>query len=207
MSRWPMPASLPALLRGCASRMKTRSALLLVFMIAVPAAAMFSHRIPADVRRTLREQMGRLTAAVSPAKPVAGHAAAAAVPGPSINPAAVAAAPVAAPVAAVAPPAPFDPRPASAESGAEDVAGRLAKLGAIGFECRPLAGGGGAHVASCSVPLDGSGQLLRVFHGTGGDARSAAISLLDDVESWRHRAGLQRAAAEPVGAGERSLRF
>jgi hypothetical protein len=85
--------------------------------------------------------------------------------------------------------------------------GQLTRLGAIGFECRPLAGGGGAHVASCSVPLDGSGQLMRVFHVTGGDARSAAIALLDDVASWRHRAGMQRAAAEPVGAGDRSLRF
>lgn len=200
--------------------MKTRSALLLIFMIAVPAAAMFSHRIPADVRRMLREQMGRLTAAVVPAKPVAGNDTAAglttgsAAPGPAISPPAEDPAPVAAPVAAVAPPVvvdprptALDPRPAVAESAAEDVAGRLAKLGAIGFECRPLAGGGGAHVASCSVPLDGSGQLLRVFHVTGGDARSAAISLLDDVASWRHRAGMQRAAAEPVGAGGRSLRF
>jgi hypothetical protein len=54
--------------------MKTRSALLLVFMIVVPAAAMFSHRIPADVRRAIREQMGRLTAAVLPAKPAPARA-------------------------------------------------------------------------------------------------------------------------------------
>lgn len=193
--------------------MKTRSALLLVFMIVVPAAAMFSHRIPADVRRALREQMGRLTAAVLPAKPAPARAGGAAALGPAIDPPGVAAVPASAPAlvaatgAVVVAPAPVDPRPASAESGAEDVVGQLTRLGAIGFECRPLAGGGGAHVASCSVPLDGSGQLMRVFHVTGGDARSAAIALLDDVASWRHRAGMQRAAAEPVGAGDRSLRF
>jgi hypothetical protein len=184
--------------------MKTRSALLLVFMIVVPAAAMFSHRIPADVRRAIREQMGRLTAAVLPAKPAPARAGGAAALGPAIDPPGVAAVPASAPAlvaatgAVVVAPAPVDPRPASAE---------LTRLGAIGFECRPLAGGGGAHVASCSVPLDGSGQLMRVFHVTGGDARSAAIALLDDVASWRHRAGMQRAAAEPVGAGDRSLRF
>jgi hypothetical protein len=178
--------------------MKTRSALLVVFMIAVPAAAMFSHRIPADVRRSLRQQVGRLTAAVSAAEPVAvvspGAAAAAptTVEGPLPTPRGAS-------QAATAP-----PRPAAPRGGADVIADELARLGAIGFECRPIAGGRGEHVATCSVPLDGSGQLLRVFHVTGIDARSATASLLDDVTAWRDRAGLPRAA---TALGAPPLRF
>ena len=184
--------------------MKTRSALLVVFMIAVPAAAMFSHRIPADVRRSLRQQVGRLTAAVSPAQTVVsgtGRAEPVAAttsgePGPDPRVASQ----------AQAPPRPVSP-PAGPRAGDREIAGELARLGAIGFECRPIAGGRGEHVASCSVPLDGSGQLLRVFHVTGGDARSATASLLDDVTAWRDRVGAPSAAVAPAAAGARPLRF
>ena len=181
--------------------MKFRSALLVAFMVAVPAAAMFSHRIPAEVRRSIRDQMSRLPAALSPAKPAeAGGRTAGRTEPPIVEGPVVAA-------AAGTPPGPAAPPVAAAETDPNDVLGRLARLGAIGFECRPIAGGGGEHVASCSVPLDGSGQLLRVFHVTGSDARSAAIALLDDVGAWRDRAGLHRAAAEPARAGEQPLRF
>jgi hypothetical protein len=181
--------------------MKFRSALLVAFMVAVPAAAMFSHRIPAEVRRSIRDQMARLPLALSPAKPAeadgrtAGRTESPIVEGPVVA------------AAAGTRPGPAAPPVAAAETNPNDVLGRLARLGAIGFECRPIAGGGGEHVASCSVPLDGSGQLLRVFHVTGSDARSAAIALLDDVGAWRDRAGLHRAAAEPARAGEQPLRF
>lgn len=185
--------------------MRTRSALLLAFMIAVPAAAMFSHRIPAHVRRSIREQVGRLTAAVSPAKPAPPAARGAAAQESAVADEAVA---TAMPVIGSAPVPGFSaPGLPAAGSGTDNAAGRLAQLGAIGFECRPIAGGGGAHVASCSVPLDGSGQLLRVFHVTGADARTAATSLLDDVVAWRDRAGLRRAAADPARAVEPPLRF
>jgi hypothetical protein len=181
--------------------MKIRSALLVAFMIAVPAAAMFSHRIPADVRRSIREQVGRLTAGLaSPKSPEGGGRMA------DVKEATLAEGPVAA-VGTASGPGPAAALVAAPQADGSDVSGRLARLGAIGFECRPIAGGGGEHVASCSVPLDGSGQLLRVFHVTGGDARSAANCLLDDVVAWRDRAGLQRAAAEPARAGAPPLRF
>lgn len=183
--------------------MRTRSALLLVFMIAVPAAAMFSHRIPADVRRSVREQMGRLTAALSPVKPVPLGARGAATEESAVADEALAAA-----TSVVAPARDsFSPGLRAEKDGAEDAAGRLAQLGAIGFECRPIAGGGGSHVASCSMPLDGSGQLLRVFHVTGADAHTAATFLLDDVVAWRDRTDVRKAKAEPSRAVERSLRF
>ena len=183
--------------------MKTRSALLILFMIAVPAAAMFSHRIPADVRRSLRQQVARLTAAVSPAQPVVGGTG-----GMAATPAPTSEEPLpAARVASQATAATAAPQPASPRGGGPDIAGELARLGAIGFECRPIAGGRGEHVATCSVPLDGSGQLLRVFHVTGSDARSATASLLGDVAAWRDRAGLARGAAAPAALGEQPLRF
>ena len=184
--------------------MKFRSALLVAFMVAVPAAAMFSHRIPADVRRSIRDQMSRLPAALSPAKPGEAGEAGGRTAGRTEPP--IVEGPVVAAAAGTAP-GPAAPPVAAAETDPSDVLGRLARLGAIGFECRPIAGGSGEHVASCSVPLDGSGQLLRVFHVTGSDARSAAIALLDDVGAWRDRAGLHRAAAEPARAGEQPLRF
>ena len=187
--------------------MKIRSALLVAFMIAVPAAAMFSHRIPADVRRSIRDQVGRLTAALTPPSSaegggrMAGGKESTSPEGPVVA-AAVAAGPASGAASGTA-----TPLVAAAETDGNDVSGRLARLGAIGFECRPIAGGGGEHMASCSVPLDGSGQLLRVFHVTGGDAHAAANCLLDDVVAWRDRAGLQRAAAEPARAGGQPLRF
>lgn len=177
--------------------MKTRSALLVAFMIVVPAAAMFSHRIPSDVRHLIRERITQVaTAAVATVK---GDAAT--PPGVVVD-------------APAEPPEPrlvAAPHAAVAESGGvtarDEVAGGLARLGAIGFECRPVAGADGAHVASCSVPLDGSGQLLRVFHVTGADARSAATALLEDVSAWRDRAGARHAVAEPAIPSTRPLRF
>lgn len=192
--------------------MKTRSALLVVFMIAVPAAAMFSHRIPPEVRRSLREQVGRLTAAVSAAEPVAaggagtpGSPVAARGPGAAVAGATPVAEPPSTPRDVGGPTTVVAAAPQSApRGGADEIAHELARLGAIGFECRPVAGGGGEHVATCSVPLDGSGQLLRVFHGTGIDAREATAALLDDVTAWRGRTGLPRAA---TALGERPMRF
>lgn len=177
--------------------MKTRSALLLAFMIIVPAAAMFSHRIPADVRRALRGRLARLAAAVMPAKTDPATAAPAATGIPA-EPG----------IASRPPTGPWrSSSPAALVTTEEDVAVRLARLGAIGFECRPVAGGDGAHVATCSVPLDDSGQLLRVFSVSGGDARSATAILLDEVTAWRDRAGPQRTASEPPRTEPKPMRF
>lgn len=182
--------------------MKTRSALLVAFMIIVPAVAMFSHRIPPDVRRSIREQVARLAVAVQPAQndgggqPVAGVAASVTTPAAGSD---ASSSFTAAPGSAAS--------PLGAAAGSDDVTGGLARLGAVGFECRPVAGAAGAHVASCSVPLDGSGQLLRVFHVTGADAHSASAALLEDVAAWRDRARVRQAAAGPDRGGASPLRF
>lgn len=187
--------------------MKVRSTLLFAFMIVVPAAAMFSHRIPAEVRRSMREQvglafsaLGSMTAAPS-SEPVSGPGVPTRVtdPAPPIDGTDHAPPETAtASVAAERPPMP---------SGTQvpPIDGRLADLGAVAFECRPVAGGAGGHVASCSVPLDASGQLLRVFHATGADGTAATAALVADVEAWRLRFDPQRSAT--LKAAEPARRF
>jgi hypothetical protein len=189
--------------------MKIRSALLLAFMIVVPAAAMFSHRIPADIRRAMRVRVGEFLASVAS---VAGASAPSGAGGrsspeaarpegekiptvamtgersPSVNAAQAGPAPRPAPMPVVA-------------TGDR----RLADLGAVAFDCRPVAGGAGGHQATCSVPLDASGQLLRVFHATGADGPAATAALVADVAAWRGRFEPRRAAV--VSPAEPTRRF
>lgn len=174
--------------------MKVRASLLIVFMVAVPAVAMFSHRIPADVRRAVRERASRMVArkGVDVSRP------------PSSAALAVEAAPR-------GPASPADVPVVGAGLPAEaEIDARLAALGAVAVDCRPLAAGAG-HAASCSVPLDETGQLLRVFHATGPDARAARDALAAEVSGWRVRTAGPGVAARPPAAGpgsaDRSRRF
>lgn len=195
--------------------MKLRSALLLACMLVVPALAMFSHRVPADVRAAMRGGIERLVALWKSPPPataavVAGGDSSATPPAPvapvvpvTDRPIVVGAgvAPVAAGPSAPAPPAVAPPMtiPAAAlTAAAGDVEAGLRAAGASGIECRPVEGTPGLHVASCRVGLDASGQLVRVFHASGRDAESAARSLLDDVLAWKQRV----ASREPAGGGD-----
>lgn len=190
--------------------MKFRSCLLMACMLAVPAAAMFSHRVPPAVRKAcwravsspLEAGCAWLKSCVSPAStaseppPAAGEPPAAAVPI-----AAVAAAPAgttAGPNAPLPPPAAI----VRQEHEPDPIQLQLAALGATTVECRPLDGDGGAHVASCHVAIDATGQLLRVFQAVGAEPRAALHALLDDVAAWRRRgSGPERlgSGGPPVG--------
>lgn len=181
--------------------MKFRSALLLACMLVVPAVAMFSHRIPADLRSAVRERVSLLVRSWA-GEPVAGKDAetvlssepSPAAPQPLAAAPAVAAAPPSAGAAVVPEPLVVG-APAGERPRAEEILGRL---GAVGLECRPLNGTAGMHVASCSVALDGSGQLLRVFHATGPDPAAATEALCDEVNGWKRRlADRSRAAMAP----------
>ena len=152
--------------------MKIRSTLLVACIVVVPLIAMFSHRVPPAVRTAalawLRDAMrgGRVVSPAVPAPvavPVPPVAARDAVDGPRVVP-----------VAAVAP----------AAAPAHESLQRLQELGAVEIDCRPLPGSGG-HVASCRVPVDGAGQLQRVFQAAGDDPATAADKLLHDVNAWR----------------------
>ena len=77
---------------------------------------------------------------------------------------------------------------------------RLAALGAVAVECRPLESGG-LHLASCRVAMDAAGQLHRVFQAAGPSPAAAVAALAEQVEAWRARweARGQDVATPPVG--------
>jgi hypothetical protein len=157
--------------------MKLRSCLLLACMVVVPLLAMFSHRIPTELRAAVRRTVGDLwtrgTSAVAPTRP------AAAAPRP---PAAVASAPRA-------------PTQAPAQVAGTSSLDTLARLGAVAVECQHLPGGVGGHVARCRVPVDAAGQLHRVFQAHGHDADAATQTLASAVASWKLAAGQPRPAS------------
>ncbi|RLS41862.1 MAG: hypothetical protein DWH83_07690 [Planctomycetota bacterium] len=184
--------------------MKFRSALLCVCMLVVPAAAMFSHRIPADLRAMMRERFAVAVRSwagqAGPGKAVETVAAGEPLPAGSGSSGGML------PVADRGPPAVGTT--AGAEPRAEELLGRL---GAVGLECRPLNGTAGMHVASCSVAIDDSGQLLRVFHASGANPAAATQALCDEVNGWKRRlTDRGRAALTPpsvTGAGAAGQRL
>lgn len=168
--------------------MKFRSFLLVACMVVVPLIAMFSHRIPSGARAAVVAFLRDLAGPRPPAVPVAPIM----NPVPAAPPAVAPAAPATPPVnrAAAAEQAGAAPRvvPVAAAVPEVEACGRLRDLGAVAIDCRPLAGHDG-HVASCRVPVDGSGQLERVFQASGADAATAAEALLREVSAWKAAAG------------------
>ena len=173
-------------------------------MLVVPAVAMFSHRIPADLRAMMRE---RVAAAVQSWAGQAGlgkavETVAAGEPLPAGRGSSGGMLPVAnRKLSTVGTTSGAEPR-------AEELLGRL---GAVGLECRPLNGAAGMHVASCSVAVDDSGQLRRVFHATGADPAAATQALCDEINGWKQRlTDRGRAALTPppvTGAGAAGQRL
>lgn len=172
--------------------MTFRTILLAGCMVMVPAAALFSHRLPAGLRAALRETavagMTRCREAVTGR--VVSSAAVAVAAGPVDRP-------------STDQPLHHDGREPAADPPAPAVsaADRLAGLGVIGFDCHPVAGTSGEHQATCQVPLDATGQLVRVFHATGRDGDAALAALATEVEGWRHRAAAPaRSGAVPAAS-------
>lgn len=170
--------------------MKARTCLLFVCMIVVPALAMFSHHVPAEVwsaaRAAVCDQVGWDEWMSPPATEPAGEPAREAER-----------------VAAATSP---QPRP-GASAGAAPAAGqspatraRLAALGAAAIETRPLEGVPGMHVASCRVAIDAAGQLQRVFQAAAPSPAEAISGLERQVDAWRGRLA---ARADATGGGTR----
>jgi hypothetical protein len=187
--------------------MKIRSAVLLACMLVVPALAMFSHRLPAGARAAVREAFSRAVSRwASPASSdaVREHLIDDGAPGGAVQtPPQSVAAQAAMPTMSAASPA---ANSAAAAPPLSDEARRrweeeLGRLGAVKIDCRPLLGADGVHVASCGVPLDASGQLVRVFHASGTDPAAAIRALFDDVAGWRQRS-VGRGRPEPVVGGQ-----
>jgi hypothetical protein len=158
--------------------MIVRTSLLAACMIVVPGLALCSHHLPAEVRAAARCDIWQPVAArvqswfSSPADPESPEPRQ-----PRGEP------PPAASAVAVA-------------SDADRAAERLAALGAVAFECRPLEDGGGVHVASCRIAMDAAGQLHRVFQAPGVGSAAATAALVAEVEAWQRRLAVR--AVEPV---------
>lgn len=173
--------------------MKLRSVLLVACIVVVPLIAMFSHRIPPAARTAATRWLRDACLGTRPAGQAVARAPAVAPPAPLPNPAPGRTIPTAAdeprvvPVTAQVPPDAAQPASLA----------RLRELGAVAIDCRALPAPGG-HIASCRLPVDGAGQLERVFQATGADEAAAAAQLLRDVDAWRRGSRV---------AAPRTLRF
>jgi len=189
--------------------MKCRSLLLVACMLFVPLLAMFSHKIPADVRasmrRGLRDALGHCLGRPAEAGPPARAAAVAADGiartdfGVDAQEARSGADPVASGTTTTSAQQPSGDAVASPALVAQladrsrqardqqSIEARLKDLGAMAFDCQPLPGTAGLFSSSCRVPVDASGQLQRVFQATGADPLAASESLAQQVAAWRQR--------------------
>lgn len=203
--------------------MKFRSLILVACMLIVPALAMFSHHIPAEVRaavrRTLRETvadcLGRPAEASGPQPspadrsfPSSGAEVGLVRPTPVAAGTGATAAglrPIDDPAADAAVPSQLVAQLADRSRQARDqqsIETRLRDLGAVSFDCQPLPGVEGQHSSSCRVPVDSSGQLQRVFQAAGPSPAAASENLIQQVAAWRQRAATQPAPAVAVGTAD-----
>jgi hypothetical protein len=183
--------------------MLVRTFVLSICMVVVPAMAMFSHHVPADLRTAARcdlwqPLMQRVRGWFGPAGPMAGEPVAASGAEPlaaTVTPTAVAAVPATDGAA-------DGDRAGATALGIDSADGtrRLESLGGLAIDCRPLEGVGGMHVASCRVAMDAAGQLHRIFQAAGPDPTSATEALADQVAAWRERlADRSGGSARPPG--------
>jgi len=70
-------------------------------------------------------------------------------------------------------------------AGRQALEDRLRHLGAVAFAWTPLTTGTRVHGCSCSLAVDTTGQLHRVFHGAGSDPTAAADNLLAQIDAWQ----------------------
>lgn len=168
--------------------MKVRTCILSLCMVIVPAMAMFSHQLPAEVRsaarcRVWQPLMDRLTAWLE-----RDEIPAAATTVRSSSQSEHGAGPI-----MIAPAG-----ETSGAIGAEGGTERLESLGAMAIDCRPLDGAAGIHIASCRVAMDAAGQLHRVFQAAGPDPARATAALASQVEAWRERLALRAGGVAPA---------
>lgn len=173
-------------------------------MIVVPALALFSHQLPADLRAKVRSRLWEPVEAWAANLTGSTKAVASSPAVDDTQPQGVAAS--VAPAEAVAPPTAVGPvaMPATASPSVAPMPASpgnptgLASLGAVAIDCRPLDGAAGTHVASCRVAVDASGQLHRVFQAAGRSPHEAIAALEEAVRAWQSR----RATTARAGGAE-----
>jgi hypothetical protein len=169
--------------------MKVRTSLIFACMIVVPCLALFSHRVPGELRARMRSCLwppradsSRQDGAAEIAGDPAGDPAAAGAGRPD---------PV---LPRRADPPPAEPTASNAE--------RLVRLGAVAIDCRPLDGVAGTHVASCRLAVDAAGQLQRLFQAAGSSREEALVALTTVVQDWRQRLDTRAATVADPAAGQ-----
>jgi len=171
--------------------MKVRTSLIVACMTVVPGLALFSHRLPGEVRGLVWSRLWKPVAAGAELLTRENRAETSS----DVGPVEAEASPVAA----------ADGEAAGSRAAAQAVAPapeQLTGMGAFAIDCRPLDGGAGRHVASCRVAVDATGQLHRVFQAAGRSPDEAVAGLTAAVRDWRLRAGLPP-PAEAVSSGSR----
>jgi len=167
--------------------MKVRTSLIFACMTVVPSLALFSHRVPAELRARMRSCLWQPLAswADSGMKPAPAR------PGEPAEESIVSTPPI-------APSAQFSPRQSAPAGGFSSHGPEpLTRLGAVAVDCRPLDGMAGTHVASCRVAMDAAGQLHRVFQAVGTSPEEALAALTVVVRDWQGRLG-----SRPMTAGD-----
>jgi hypothetical protein len=167
------------------SSMKFRSCLLVACMLVVPALAMFSHRIPRELRASARALVQRVLRTAGQGVGARRWCSSLAEEATSLQGGTGTAdgGPGTAPSGGT-------PSPRGVEGDPRDqseVHSRLVAAGAMAIECQPLPGVPGRHLASCRVALDPEGQLQRVFQAEAADPATAARDLLDQLAEWNDR--------------------
>jgi len=172
--------------------MKVRTCLIFFCMTVVPALALFSHRVPSELRARVRSCIWQPLAAAADS----GTEPSRNGPGDSAGES-----PGSGPQAALATPAP--PRLSMSAGSVGTGVEPLTRLGAVAIDCRPLDPVAGTHMASCRVAVDAAGQLHRVFQAAGTSPEEALAVLTVVVRDWQERLVSRAAlagdpAAEPL---------
>lgn len=164
--------------------MIVRTSLMVACMIVVPGLALCSHHLPAELRAAARCEIWQPVASRVQSwftssdhqKKVEPFEALPAWDGMAVEPPSA---------------------PVADDADATD-AQRLAALGAVAVDCRPLEAGSGMHVASCRIAMDAAGQLHRVFQAAGPTPDAATAALVAQVDAWRQRLAMR--ATSPVSS-------
>lgn len=185
--------------------MRFRSLLMFACMIIVPMIAMFSHKLPPELRNTISsvvlnptiDLIESLALSAKAEEPDQAREFAAPPAGPLLADRADSsptrlATPIerADPVTATL--HQQYPRPAQQSLGHDQASALRQQLAAAGV-CRLLiepAGDGSRSVrGSCRLPVDAEGQLQRLFHASGATETETLTQLIEQVGHWHRRLG------------------
>ena len=197
--------------------MKFRSLLMFACMIIVPMIAMFSHKLPAELRNAMSSVV--LNPAIELIESLA-LSAEANEPDRASEFAAPPAGPLLADRTDSTPPQPVTPtewadtdtasfhqqhaQPARQSVGLDQASALRQQLAAAGVHrllIEPASDGSRSVRGSCRLPVDAEGQLQRLFHASGGTETETLTELVEQVGRWHQRLG----TSTPL-IGEHTLR-